>query len=260
MRPDGRVPPESPEPLDPQWTLRERMSVAWDRAGIRWLVGILASVVVAVGLLALRSKPVESVTAPQVVRTGTPVPSAGTSVSAAIAEPVSVSATGQPSVVVVHVTGPVRNPGVVTLPAGSRVADAITAAGGVTKGLVRINLARVLIDGEQIDVSAPSDGGEGTGSATTTGPLSGGGSGTSKVGGSQLGGGQAGGGQSGGKVSLNKATASQLEQLPRVGPVLASKIIEFRTQHGGFRSIDQLREVSGIGDATFAQIAPYVQV
>jgi competence protein ComEA len=117
----------------------------------------------------------------------------------------------------------------------------------MAKGRAHINLARVLIDGEQIDVGALEE-------PSTSQP-------TLASGGGQLNGSVAPGlGGAGAKVSLNKATAAQLEQLPRVGPVMASKIIEFRTQHGGFRSVDQLREVPGIGDATFAQIAPHVAV
>ena len=257
--PTVRRTPGGPTDLDSQWTWRERLSVAWDRAGIRWLVGILAAVVVTVGLLALRTAPGESVTAPQVIRTGSPVASGGPTASPVSAASASASTPGQSGVVVVHVAGPVRNPGVVTLPAGSRVADAIAAAGGMAKGPTRINLARVLIDGEQVDVGGPPDASDAGGSTSLPGAASGGSSGTSMSGGARPSGGQVGG-QLSGKISLNRATASQLEQLPRVGPVLASKIIEFRTQHGGFRSVDQLREVSGIGDATFAQIAPHVQV
>lgn len=131
--------------------------------------------------------------------------------------------------VIVHVAGAVRRPGLVHLPAGSRVADALTAVGGATSPRAEgsVNLARLLVDGEQIQVLAS---------------------------------GLIGGAQAGGKVLLNSASAKQLEELPGVGPVLASRIVEFRTEHGGFRSIDQLNEVSGIGDALLSRLRSHVQV
>lgn len=250
-RRERQLPPEPHDVAELPWTIRERVSLAWEDGSLRWLVGVLVVVVLGVGLFAMRSKPVETVMAPQVVKSGTPAPtsdSGGTATTAAAVTSVEASAAGAqaPTQVIVHVTGPVRNPGVVTLAAGSRVTDAVAAAGGLTRGKVHINLARVLVDGEQIDVGAEHD------SASALGPGTSGGLGTTPNG--AVGGGTA----VVGKISINKATATQLEELPRVGPVLASKIIEFRTQFGGFRSIDQLREVSGIGDATFAQLAPLV--
>lgn len=235
------------DPDEPSWTFRERFDVAWDRSSIRWLVGVLAVVVILVGLLTLRSRPAESVTVPQIVRSGTPASATGPDPSITSSVSLSPPATETPETVIVHVTGPVRSPGVVTLAAGARVTDAVTAAGGLTKGKVMINLARVLVDGEQIDVGATAEASEPVGSSTPGMP----GSTRGPTGGTS---------QAGGKVSLNKATAAQLEELPRVGPVMAAKILEFRTQHGGFRSIEQLQEVSGIGDQTYAQLAPLVQL
>ncbi|KUL53239.1 DNA-binding protein [Streptomyces sp. NRRL F-4489] len=149
--------------------------------------------------------------------------------------------------VVVDVTGKVRRPGIHRLPAGSRVTDALEAAGGVVPGanLRGLNRARLLTDGEQIVV-----GEEGA-------PGGGGGSGQAGAGG----GGGAGSGTPGttsGPVSLSTATEQQLDALPGVGPVLARHIIEFRTQHGGFTSVDQLRQVSGIGDRRLADLRPLV--
>ncbi len=238
------------DPDDPPWSLRERISLAWDQGSIRWLVGALVVVVVIVGLLAMRSRPVESVAAPQIVRTGTPAAQVDSQMLPGGSKSGSPTSSESPGVVIVHVTGPVRRPGVFTLAAGSRVIDAVDAAGGVTKGQVRINLARVLIDGEQLDVGAAAEA-PNQGVTTNSSPpgTTSGGAGAGTV-----------GGQPGGKVSLNKATSAQLEELPQVGPVTAAKIIEFRTQYGGFRSVDQLREVSGIGDKTFAQLAPLVQL
>ena len=140
--------------------------------------------------------------------------------------------------IVVDVSGKVRRPGVLRLPAGSRVADALRAAGGVKAGtdLTGLNRARVLMDGEQVVVGGPAP----------PGPPGPPGSGQ-------------GGAQAAGPVSLNTATVEQLDTLPGVGPVLAQHIVDYRTQHGGFRSVDELREVNGIGDRRFADLQTLVQ-
>lgn len=131
------------------------------------------------------------------------------------------------------IAGKVRRPGVATLPAGSRVIDAVKRAGGAHKGvdLSTLNLARVLVDGEQILVGVPPVGGAAAAippSATAT------------------------------LVNLNTATSDQLDSLPGVGPVTAQKILDWRTAHGAFTAVDELLEVDGIGAKTFAEIAPRV--
>ncbi|MEU6728358.1 helix-hairpin-helix domain-containing protein [Nonomuraea wenchangensis] len=133
----------------------------------------------------------------------------------------------------VHVTGKVRKPGVYLLPVGTRVADAVTAAGGPSRTTATgtLNLARRLIDGEQIVVGAPGP------SAVVPGA-----SPADLV------------------LDLNTATTDQLEQLPGVGEVLAARIAEFRAAHGGFTSVEQLREVSGIGVRKYAEIKPKVRI
>ncbi|MFB8033204.1 helix-hairpin-helix domain-containing protein [Streptomyces sp. NPDC056004] len=140
-------------------------------------------------------------------------------------------------------SGKVRRPGIRQLPSGSRVADALRAAGGVRAGadLTGLNRARVLMDGEQIVVGAPS------GTSTEGG-----------AGGVALGSSGGGGSAAAGPISLNTATVEQLDTLPGVGPVLAQHIVDYRAQHGGFRSIDELREVNGIGDRRFADLQPLV--
>ncbi|MEV0599759.1 ComEA family DNA-binding protein [Streptomyces sp. NPDC050315] len=147
--------------------------------------------------------------------------------------------------IVVDVAGKVRRPGIHRLPPGARVADALRAAGGALPGTNTrtLNRARLLADGEQVVVGAPAAAPPASGSAA------GGVSGGSAV----------AGGAPAGPVSLNSATADQLDTLPGVGPVLAQHIIDFRTQHGGFASVDQLQEVNGIGDRRFADLRPLVQ-
>ncbi|MFD8685391.1 helix-hairpin-helix domain-containing protein [Streptomyces sp. NPDC059651] len=155
---------------------------------------------------------------------GTPEPSPGTP-----------PATGPGGQVVVDVSGKVRRPGIHRLPAGARVADALRVAGGARPGvdLDSLNRARVLMDGEQIIVGAPP------------GPPAAGAGGVAPT--------------AAGPVSLNTATVEQLDTLPGVGPVLAQHIIDYRTQHGGFRSVDELREVNGIGDRRFTDLQPLVR-
>jgi competence protein ComEA len=143
--------------------------------------------------------------------------------------------------VVVQVIGEVRRPGLVRLLAGSRVADAVAQAGGVRPGggTGGLNLARVVVDGEQIVVSAAVP--VATGGSVSDGPGPPGGA-SSEV------------------VDLNTATLTDLDGLPGVGPVMAGRILDWRTAHARFASVDQLREVSGIGAKTFERLKPHVRV
>jgi competence protein ComEA len=164
--------------------------------------------------------------------------------------------------VTVHVVGQVRRPGVLTLPAGSRVGDAVTKAVPVRGAdLAVINLARPLVDGEQIRVPRPGEApvdGVGAGGGVAGGGVGTGASGAG-AGGSGAPGADAASGPAG-QVNLNTATAAQLEELPGVGPVLAQRIIDWRTEHGRFASVDELGEVSGIGEKIFAALQPKVTV
>ncbi|MBK8460514.1 MAG: helix-hairpin-helix domain-containing protein [Micropruina sp.] len=146
-----------------------------------------------------------------------------------------------PPGVVVHVLGAVRKPGVVKLPDGSRVADALMAAGGLTKSARpgELNLAAILADGSQIVVGSTGDpGGEVRGGGSSSGE---GASGSSPL-------------------NLNTATVSQLDTLPGVGPVTAQKILDWRTEHGRFSRVEELQEVAGIGPKSYAELAPHVRV
>jgi competence protein ComEA len=147
----------------------------------------------------------------------------------------------------VHVVGQVHHPGVLRLPAGSRVTDAIERAGGATThaDLSAINLARPLVDGEQVRVPKPGEAVPPPGASGAAGTPGG----TSGV---------AGAGS--GLVNLNTASQADLEELPGVGPVLAQRILDWRTEHGRFTTVDELGEVSGIGEKTFAQLQPKVTV
>jgi competence protein ComEA len=134
------------------------------------------------------------------------------------------------------VVGKVRRPGIAVLPPGARVVDAVEAAGGVRRGVdpATVNMARLLSDGEQVVVGGPPGSPAGP-PAPTSGPAAG-----------------------GGLVNLNTADQAALETLPGVGPVTAAAILEWRAEHGAFTAVEELLEVSGIGDATLAEIAPHV--
>jgi competence protein ComEA len=145
---------------------------------------------------------------------------------------------------VVHVAGAVRRPGVYRLPAGSRVQEAVRRAGGARPGanVNGINLAAKVVDGQQVVV--PSKPAAGAVAAAVGAPPDG----TA-----------AGGVASGPPVSLNNATAEQLDTLDGVGPATAQKIIAWRTQHGGFRSVADLGQVPGIGPKKLAALRDRVQ-
>lgn len=190
-------------------------------------------------------------------------------------------------VVTVHVVGEVKDPSVVTLSPGARVMDAVQAAGGFAPGAVkdRINLAEPVVDGAQIVIpnrsnvdevlaagAAPGAGARSAGptpggsAAGGTSPGGSAGSGAPGQGGSATertsgtGDQRAPGTGSGAQVNLNTASQAELEELPKVGPVLAQRIVEFRTQHGPFTAPEQLDDVSGVGPAMLEALLPLVTV
>jgi competence protein ComEA len=126
----------------------------------------------------------------------------------------------------VHVVGEVRNPGLYELPAGDRVFDAVAAAGGFTAKAdqAQVNLAEVVTDGEQIVVARQGAASVAPGATST------------------------------GKVDINTADATALETLDGIGPALAQRILDYRKAHGSFSSVNDLQNVSGIGDKKFAAI------
>ena len=257
---------------------RARHPRAWARVpvafvGARWqpgraaVVGVVIVVVLAAAVFGLRVAWAASSSGGTVIAPGGGSRAGPTGVSAG-AVPVgasgsagvpsavggSVDVSGSPTsppagaaaagLVVVHVVGHVRRPGVRSLPTGSRVADAVHAAGGATSraDLSLLNLARVLVDGEQVRVPARGEPVDPGAPRATGGP---GGVGSM-------------GGVTGAKVSLNTADLMALDTLPGVGPVLAQRILDWRTAHGRFTSVDELGEVSGIGEKVLAQLTPLV--
>ena len=144
--------------------------------------------------------------------------------------------TQTPATIVVDVEGYVRRPGLVTLPADARVADAIAEAGGLTRKLSpgALNLAQKLADGQLIVVATH---------ATQSSSLSAGGGGSGSM--SAL-------------ININSASATDLDALPGVGPVMSGRIVAWRTENGGFKSVDDLQQVPGIGPKVFANLKPLV--
>jgi len=259
---------------DPLTRLRGLLAVDAGRSGRvrpaapRWSVpaaaGLAALVLAAVvaGLLLLRTAttvpsaqttPVGPVAAvpslpPSTEDAGFPAPAPGPLPPGATGAAPGTGPPAAPTEVVVHVVGQVRAPGLVRLPAGARVADAVDAAGGLTgeADTARTNLARVVADGEQLVVPRPGE----EVPAVPALPASGGGGAPAA--------GAPGG--AGAPVPLATATLADLDALPGLGPVLAQRILDWREEHGGFTSVEELGEVSGIGDALLERLRPLVTV
>jgi competence protein ComEA len=194
---------------------------------------------------ATASGPALPVGSASVLRTSGSPPASG---ALAASTPSPSLAPAAAAALVVDVAGRVRRPGLVHLPPGSRVADALVAVGGALPGvdLTALNLARPVTDGEQVVVGPTPPaagvvgGAGGPGSAGSAGPSS--------------------AADGGAAVDLNTASLDQLEQLPGLGPVLAQRVLDWRTAHGRFSSVDELREVGGIGPKKYADLAPRVTV
>jgi competence protein ComEA len=152
--------------------------------------------------------------------------------------------------VAVYVCGAVRTPGVVRLPAGARVTDALDLAGGPTAKaeLAAVNLAATVADGQQILVPE-------RGAAVAAAPAT---SGSSSAGGSLSV--SPGSATPGALVNINTASLEELDSLDGVGPSTAQKIVDYRTENGGFKTIDEIKEVPGIGDAKFAAMKDSITV
>jgi competence protein ComEA len=204
----------APEPLSTVRALLRSGRIDPGRRGALALAGVGVVAALVAGVVVLRGRPTEQpLVVPSVVGAAT-------------------TATAAPQLVV-DVAGTVRRPGLVRLPAGARVDDALRAAGGLLPGASTgsLNLARKVADGEQVLVGLA---------------------------------GSAAAGPAGGAVSdlldLNAGTAQDFDALPGIGPVLADHIVSWRTEHGRFASIDQLREVSGIGESKYQALKAKVRV
>ncbi|WP_433263462.1 helix-hairpin-helix domain-containing protein [Micromonospora vinacea] len=197
------------------------------RRGVRALAVVAVVVVVGAAGWAWQARPQSEPVAPLVSDAASAAPSG---------DP-SASGSGE---LVVAVAGKVRKPGLVSLPAGSRLADAVQAAGGALPGVdvALLNPARKVTDGELIVVGV------------TPPPVPGGAAGPAA----------GGAAPAAGPLNLNTATLAQLDALPGVGPVLAQRILSHRDQHGGFKSVGDLRQVDGIGDARYEQLKDLVTV
>ncbi|MFD4292600.1 helix-hairpin-helix domain-containing protein [Rhodococcus sp. NPDC058505] len=255
----GREPAAEPDPdagtgvgagERPGWLDDER-----EPGGERWRFapgrrGVVALAVVALaaagigGVVVVRDRPVAEVVAPLPPDDGAGAPAA----AGAAPGPSSTGAPAPTTEIVVSVVGLVHNSGLVHLPEGARVADALTAAGGARDGadLLGLNLAQRLADGEQILVGlAPPPGAAPVAGSATVGAGAGAGAGAA-VGGAAA------------PVNLNTATEQQLDELPGVGPVTAAAIISWRTTNGRFTDVEQLGEVDGIGPARLEKLRELV--
>lgn len=224
------------------------------------LVAALAAVAAAVGVWRDRPepRPVQSISQPAIdgeyasggpsrvdvprsgPRSGNGGPTASPGLRSGSSAPAS--ADPPPAVLAVSVTGAVQRPGLVRVRAGSRVADAIAAAGGITADadITGLNVATVLADGDSVVVGTAGTP-PGSGSIGTAGPPAG-----STAAGVSV------------PLDLNSADNAALQALPGVGPVMAGNIIAWRDANGPFTSVDQLQEITGIGPARYAQLAPLV--
>ena len=220
------------------------------RVGRRAVLGVALLVALAIAVLTARTLLARQDAAPQPVTAVAEEgdvsafgDEGGEAAADAPAEGSAAEASGAAPDVTVHVVGEVESPGVVSLPGGARVADALERAGGPSgdADLSGVNLARPLVDGEQVVVPKPGE------APVAAAPPPG--AGTS-----------AGAGGPEAKVNLNTADLATLETLPGVGPVLAQRIMDWRLEHGQFVAVEELGEVSGIGDKTYEQLAPKVTV
>jgi len=179
------------------------------------------------------AEPVPAGPSRAVVETEGPAPSATAVVAPTVGEVAETSTT-----VVVSVVGLVADPGLVTLASGSRVADAVDAAGGLLPEAdpASVNLAAVVADGQQVAVGVPA-------AADGAAPAP-----------------DAANGSAAGAVSLNTADVATLDGLPGIGPVLAQRIVDHREQQGPFRQVEDLLDVAGIGPAILEKLADAVAV
>jgi len=233
--PDAELELARPKPFEDPADRWPAVLAATGLDGPRVVIGVLAAVALVVGAIVLWPRPAS---APPELS----MPRASTTIAAGAAPATTVA-----TEIVVHVAGEVARPGVYRLDPAARVDDAVAAAGGPTAGAdhARVNLAAPLADGERVFVPAVGqqvpEVAVGSTPSTPTAP-DGGGAGAAVP------------------VNVNTASLEELDTLPGVGPATAQAIIDHRTQHGPFSSVDQLLDVRGIGDAKLAELRDRVTV
>lgn len=270
--PESLLPPAQPDPIPtwpagpaaPDWRAR---LVAIMSVPSRWFLaagGVAAAAAMAVLALRPQAAPPAQLVLPRATlpSAGAPPPADGHPAGPAVAGQAALGgaglegavATPPGELVAVHVAGAVTHPGVYLLPEGSRVADAVRAAGGEVgeAALHRVNLAARVSDGERLWV--PREGEDAAaGIEAASPPLSPGSGGAA-------GGGAAAGPSAAHPLDVNSATAVQLDALPGVGPTIAQAIVSHRERNGPFRSVTQLLDVPGIGPAKLETLRPLVRV
>lgn len=236
-------------PTDPR---AEQGARRWALTGTTAVVAIVAVLLLGLGVAAFSlggdgAEPLASVAAGEESPGGSAGPFAEGAADPTPADAGAGQAPGAPADggLLVHVVGAVAEPGLVTVPDGARVADALQAAGGVTgkADLTALNLARTVVDGEQLYVPEPGETVAGAGAPAAGGQIA---PGSAPA--------------AGGAVDINTADAVALEALPGVGPSIAQAIVEWREANGPFASVDELEDVPGIGPATLDEIRESARV
>lgn len=231
----------------------------WTHGSRAVALAVTVALVTAAGVLLLGRAEGQAPAPPTVALDGEPLAAKGRGSGPPVAPG---ARPGSGPVAHVHVAGAVRRPGLYRIPTPARVAAAVARAGGPARAgdLDAVNLAAPLQDGQQVVVPRRTAVPRAGAGAVAGGAGTGGAGPTAAAGGASSGAGDAGGTGGAGAISLTTATLEQLETLDGIGPALAQRIISYRETHGGFRSVEELREVEGIGDKRFEALRGAVRL